>query len=158
MVHMLFRRAHPKKLSFDDFVQKLRTAGFETASLSGGRVRVSRHGIAAVIVNGGERPKLTERAGVLLGDEIGTLMDGGFQKFFQTPGGVTKPAVASELKAVHDFEEDLRESLGLSSLYNQSLGSVSNVYLYDRVNGRDSDAPKKPWEKEIRGQDPVEKV
>ena len=48
--------------------------------------------------------------------------------------------------------------LGLTSLYNQSLGSVSNVYLYDRVKGRDSDAPKKPWEKQVRGEDSVEKV
>jgi hypothetical protein len=155
---MLFRRDRPKKVSFEEFVKKLQAAGFETGAPSNGRVKVSRRGIAAVIENGGDKPQLFERAGVVIGDEIGTLVDGGFQKFFRTPGGVRKPAVATELKAIHEFEEDLRESLGLTSLYNQSLGSVSNVYLYDRVKGRDSDAPKKPWEKQVRGEDSVEKV
>jgi hypothetical protein len=36
------------------------------------------------------------------------------------------------------------------SLYNESLGSVSNLYLYDRVKDRDSDLPKKPWELAVR--------
>ena len=155
---MLFRRDRPNKVSFEDFVKQLRSSGFETISLPNGRVKVLRQGNAAVIENGGEKPQLYERAGVVLGDEIGTLVDGGFQKFFRTPSGVRKPAVATELKAVHEFEEDLRECLGLTSLYNQSLGSVSNLYLYDRVKGRDSDAPKKPWEKQVRGGDSVEKV
>jgi hypothetical protein len=78
------------------------------------------------------------------------LVDGGFQKFFQTPKGVRHPALAPELKAVHAFEEDLRQALGLVSLYNESLGSVSNVYLYDRVKDRDTDHPKKPWELSVR--------
>jgi hypothetical protein len=30
------------------------------------------------------------------------------------------------------------------------LGSVSNVYLYDRVKGRDTDRPKEPWELPVR--------
>ena len=55
-------------------------------------------------------------------------------------------ALASELKAVHAFQEDLREALGLVSLYNESLGTVSTEYLYDRVQGRDRGVPKRPWE------------
>ena len=139
-------------------MKQLGAAGFETLPVAAGQVKVLRNGIAAVIESGGAKPQLAERAGVVLGDEIGTLVDGGFQKFFRTPSGVRKPAVASELKAIHEFEEDLRESLGLTSLYNQSLGSVSNLYLYDRVKGRDSDAPKKPWEKRVRGEDSVSKI
>ena len=72
-----------------------------------------------------------------MGKEIGTLTDGGFQKFFTTPGGKRKPALAEELKEIHNFQEDLREALGLTTLYNESLGTVSNLYLYDRVEGRD---------------------
>jgi len=81
------------------------------------------------------------RAGVLQGSEIGALVDGGFQKFFQTPSGAKKPALADELKALHDFEEDLKEALGQESYYNDSLGTVSTFYLYDRVKDRDAAFP-----------------
>jgi hypothetical protein len=81
-----------------------------------------------------------------MGGEIGTLTDGGFQKFFVTPGGKRKPALAEELKAIQNFQEDLREALGLTSLYNESMGTVSNLYLYDRVEGRDQGVHDKPWD------------
>ena len=81
-----------------------------------------------------------------MGEETGVLVDGGFQKFFRTPSGKEKPALAAELQALHDFEEDLREALGLESLYNQSLGTVSALYLYDRVQDRDRGVPKRVWE------------
>ena len=57
-----------------------------------------------------------------------------------------KPALAEELKAIHDFEEDLREALGMKSLYNESLGTVSTFYQYDRVKDRDRGVPKRAWE------------
>jgi len=79
-------------------------------------------------------------------DEIGALTDSGFQKFFLTPSGDRRPALASELKTLHDFQEDLREALGQTSLYNESLGTVSTFYLYDRVKDRDHGVPKRAWE------------
>ena len=91
-------------------------------------------------------PQVVERAGIVMGKEIGSLTDGGFQKFFTTPGGKRKPALAQELKEIHDFQEDLREAFGLVTLYNESLGTVSNLYLYDRVEGRDSGKHDKPWQ------------
>ncbi len=81
-----------------------------------------------------------------MGDEVGYLVDGGFQKFFRTVSGRERPATAEDLKVLHDFEEDLRESLGLTSLYNESLGTVSTYYLYDRVKDRDHGVPKRAWE------------
>ena len=51
-------------------------------------------------------------AGILMGDEIGALVDGGYQKFFRTPSGKKKPALADELKALHAFDEDIAEALG----------------------------------------------
>ncbi len=56
------------------------------------------------------------------------------------------PALAEELKALHDFEEDLKEALGQESYYNESLGTVSTYYLYDRVEGRDRGGVKRVWE------------
>ena len=39
--------------------------------------------------------------------------------------------------------------MGLPSLYNESLGTVSESYQYDRIEDRDKapvDRPKRPWE------------
>lgn len=144
---MFFRRATPKHLTFDDHISAARAAGFRTESAGGGKTRIDRNGIAVVMQPGPDGvPQVTERAGVVMGKEIGTLTDEGFQKFFTTPSGKRKPALADELKEIHNFQEDLREVLGLTTLYNESLGTVSNLYVYDRVEGRDSGKHDKPWE------------
>jgi hypothetical protein len=144
---MFFRRERPKVLTFENHMSAAQTAGFKTESVAAGKTRVERNGIAAVFASGPDGfPVVTERAGVVMGKEIGTLTDGGFQKFFTTPSGKRKPALAEELKEIHNFQEDLREALGLTTLYNESLGTVSNLYLYDRVEGRDRGDHDKPWE------------
>jgi hypothetical protein len=147
---MFFRRERPKVLSFEDQMSAARAAGFRTESIGGGKTRIERNGIAAVVEPAGGTDtagiRFVERAGVMMGKEIGTLTDGGFQKFFTTPTGKRKPALADELKEIQNFQEDLRESLSLTSLYNESLGTVSNVYVYDRVEGRDKGKHDKPWQ------------
>jgi hypothetical protein len=53
------------------------------------------------------------------------------------------------LKALQQFSEELKEALGIPSLYNESLGTVSESYHYDRVKDRDEpevERPKRPWE------------
>jgi hypothetical protein len=143
---MFFRHERPKVLSFDDHLAKARAEGFSVQSGSGG-TRIERGGVACVVRQGeGGFPKIVERAGVVMGNEIGGLTDGGFQKFFRTPHGRIKPALAEELVAIQNFQEDLREAFGMTSLYNESLGTVSNQYVYDRVKGRDSGPARKPWE------------
>jgi hypothetical protein len=142
---MFFRRERPKQITFENRLEELRKAGFTTQPV-GGRVLVTRNGCGAVLENSGETPRVAERAGILLNGAIAKLVDGGFQKFFLAQDGRKKPALAEELKAVHAFQEDLREALGLESLYNESLGTVSTQYLYDRVKDRDRGAPKRPWE------------
>ena len=147
---MFFRRERPKKLTFEDHVSAARTAGFRVESVSG-KSWIERNGIAAIVQPGPDGvPEVAARAGVVMGKEIGTLTDGGFQKFFMTPTGKRKPAQAEELKEIHNFEEDLREALGLTVLYNESLGTVSNLYLYDRVEGRDRGDHHKPWETTVK--------
>src|SRR5712691_8737808 len=143
---MFFRRVPPKVITFDQRMDELRKAGFAVNVAPSGRVMVSRDAVAAVLENNAGASRVAERAGILIAGGIGKLVDGGFQKFFLAPNGRKKPALASELKAVHAFEEDLREALGLVSLYNQSLGTVSTQYLYDRVKDRDRGVPKRPWE------------
>jgi hypothetical protein len=144
---MFFRRPRPKHFSFNDLLQKLRDAGFTVASPVNSRVQVSRNGYAAVIEDVPDSPpRIAERAGVLTGGEIASLVDGGFQKFFQTPSGKSLPALASDLEGVHTFEEDLYDALGIKTLYNEALGTVSTFSQYDRVKDRDRGVPKRAWE------------
>ena len=143
---MFFRRKTPKKITFEDRMEELRKAGF-TVKPVGGRVMVIRDCYAVVLEDVPEGlPRVVERAGILMESGIAKLIDGGFQKFFLAPDGSKKPALASELKGIHAFQEDLREALGLESLYNESLGTVSTQYLYDRVKDRDRGVPKRAWE------------
>jgi hypothetical protein len=141
---MFFRRERPKTLTFDERMERLRQAGFAVAS-SGAGMRVSRNGLAVDVINDSGQPRVTGRAGLLMGDEIGVLIDEGYQKFFKTPSGKKRPALAQQLKALHDLEEDLKEALGQESLYNESLGTVSTYYIYDRVKGRDRGV-KRIWD------------
>ncbi len=144
---MFFRRAHTKELTFDERLAKVRQAGFTVDAQPGSRrVRISRAGLAVVLDLQDAAPKVVEPAGIEMNGEIGALTDGGYQKFFLTPGGKRKPALAPDLTALHNFQEDLREALGEISLYNESLGTVSSFYLYDRVKDRDHGVAKRAWE------------
>jgi hypothetical protein len=144
---MFFRRERPKTVTFSDRLDNLRKAGFTVTSVPNGAYRVVR-GICAVDIKEGTAANadISGRAGILMGSEIGVLIDGGYQKWFQTPTGKKKPALASDLVAMHEFEEDLKEGLGQTSLYNEALGTVSTLYLYDRVKDRDAGVPKRAWE------------
>ena len=79
--------------------------------------------------------------------EVARLLDRGYQKFIKTHQ-YELPATASELHAIHTFSEEVTELIGGKSLYNQSLGTTSDVYEYDRLRGREDEAPapKRPWE------------
>jgi hypothetical protein len=147
MMGMFFRRETAKVKTFDDYMNQARSAGFTVERMGGGRVRISRDGAAAVVEASADgTPRFIERAGVMMGQEIARLVDGGYQKFMQTPNGKRRPALAHDLNLIHNFQEDLREALGLTTLYNEALGTVSNEYLYDRVVGRDHGVPVRPWE------------
>ena len=133
---MFFRRHQPKETTFEDLLAAVRAAGFETRLQPDGRITVSRGGCAAVIDDG---PRV-ERAGWVVGGEIAALIDGGYQKFWRA-GDRRIPALAGQLTALHEFEEDLREALGLESLYNTSLGTINDLHVYDRLAGRERATP-----------------
>jgi hypothetical protein len=143
---MFFRRKPLHHPTFAERLDNLRRAGFTIAPMAGGVVRASRGGCAVDLKDDNGAVAIAGRAGLAQGAEIAALLDGGFQKFFETPSGRRKPALAEDLKALHDFEEDLREGLGQESYYNQSLGTVSAFYLYDRLKDRDRGVPQRVWE------------
>jgi len=131
MKAMFFSRQKPKEPGFDDQLENLRAAGFVVERRPDSRARVTRGGCGAIVAAG---PRI-EQEGWMSGGEIAALIDGGFQKFWSA-GARRAPALAPQLQALHAFEEDLREALGLISFYNTSLGTTNDQHQYDRLSGR----------------------
>ena len=144
---MFFRREKPKVPTFRERIDNLKQYNITVQDV-GGRMKASRNGIAAMITAvRNDRPHV-EKAGLMVGNDIGVLVNAGYQQFWLMPNNKRVPALAEQLVALHEFEEDLREGLGLVSLYNTSLGTISALHLYDRVEDRDDAAhPKRPWDR-----------
>jgi hypothetical protein len=97
---------------------------------------VRKYGCAAEIAEAPDGTvEILARPGLLLNGEISRLLDRGYQKFFKS-SKLEIPATADHLRAVHEFSEELKEAAGATSLYNEALGTTSDVYHYDRVKGR----------------------
>ena len=143
---MFFRPAKPKVPSFQERVDLLKAAGFATETLADGRVRITKNGVGAIVGDEGKNQPRMERAGVLVGSEIGILLNRGYQMFLETPSGVRIPATADQLKRLHEFEEDIKAALGMVDLYNTALGTTSPKHHYDRVYQRDTGHQPKPWD------------
>jgi len=132
------------KPTFEQFLEKLRAAGFEVSRQDGGRARVEHGRCAAVLECTPEgQARFAEGPGYVVGQFIAHLEDRGFQKYLRTPERAM-PALAEHLKQIHDFSEGLKATFGLESLYNESLGTVSDRYLYDRLEGREGPRHSKP--------------
>jgi hypothetical protein len=144
---MFFRRERPRIPAFAERVDLLSRAGFAISKLPDGRVKVIKHDIAAIVGDEGKNQISIEKAGILVGQEVGILVSGGYQMFFETPSGKQMPAMAEQLRALHQFEDDVKDALGLTNLYNTSLGTTSTEHRYDRVTKRDTGNQPKPWAK-----------
>jgi hypothetical protein len=144
---MFFRRERPKVPTFAERVDLLRQAGFEITKAADSRVKVAKHGVGALVGDEGKNQAAIERAGVLISGDIAVLLNAGYQMFLETPAGKRFPATAEQLKALHDFEDDVKDALGLTNLYNTSLGTTSRKHLYDRVFKRDTGQQPKAWER-----------
>ena len=136
IVTMFFRRHPVKDPTFEQRIEALRQGGFTVEPGAGSSLSVRKLGCAALIEHPPEGRPAVARMGVLVGGEIAELVDGGYQKFFETASGSRRPALASQLTALHAFQEDLYAALGLESFYNVSLGTVFNRHAYDRLQGR----------------------
>ena len=141
---MFFRREKPKVFSFSGRLSDIRSAGFQVQE--GAKSRAVRNGCAAELIDAGDGNVEIGIAGVLMGNEIGQLVDLGYQKTWQAPSGKRVAARAEHLKELHAFTEDLRAALGATSLYNQGLGSTNELHLYDRLVGRDAEKSPRPWD------------
>lgn len=137
--------------TYEESVAWLRDHGFDLIEAPGtqGRVFLKKYNVSAAIQkDGDDGVKIFAYPGYLVGSEISKLVNRGYQQFLKTAKNEV-PATADHLKALHQFAEELKEGLGLPSLYNESLGTVSESYQYDRITDRDKatvDRPKRPWE------------
>lgn len=150
----MFFKKKVEKRNFNDVLSALGAQKFDVAAAGGGagaRVagayRVSKYGCAAEIapsaaidekiVPAPSPAEIVTRAGWVLNGQIARIVDRGYQKFLKTPK-VEIVATADHLRALHQFSEELDRAAGATMLYNESLGTTSDVYQYDRVKGREA--------------------
>lgn len=137
--------------TYEEALAWLRDNGFDVTDAPGttARVFLRKYNVSAAIQkNADDGVKIFAYPGVLIGSEISKLVNRGYQQFLKTSKAEV-PATAEQLKALQTFTEEFKVALGLPSLYNESLGTVSEAYQYDRVVDRDKPAverPKRPWE------------
>ena len=122
-------------------IEGLAALGFAVGSTRG-VVRVEKYGCGAEFRKGtDERYQLTIPPTVMLKGQFTKLWDAGYQKFLLTDEGMKIPALASHLQNLRKFNEELRTALGVPTFYNEALGSVSQLSVYDRVLGRKGAVP-----------------
>jgi len=137
--------------TYEEALAWLRDNGFDVTDAPGttARVFLRKYNVSAAIQKtADDGVKIFAYPGVLIGSEISKLVNRGYQQFLKTSKAEV-PATAEQLKALQTFAEEFKMALGLPSLYNESLGTVSEAYQYDRVVDRDKpavDRPKRPWE------------
>lgn len=140
-----------KAKSYADAVSWFRDHGFDIleAPATSNRIFLKKYNVSAAIERAPDgNAKIFAYPGYLVGGEISKLVDRGYQKFLKN-SKTEIPATADHLTAMHHFSEELKEGIGATSLYNESLGTVSESYQYDRIEDRDkveNERPKRPWQ------------
>jgi hypothetical protein len=122
-------------------IEGLAALGFTVGSTRG-VIRVEKYGCGAEFRQTPEgHLQLTILPTIMLKGQFTRLWDAGYQKFLLTDEGIKLPALATHLANLRKFNEELRTALGIPTFYNEALGSVSQVSVYDRVKGRRGDIP-----------------
>ena len=136
------KTAAPKTLQ--SILDALKSASFAVAAQPSGSYLVSKYGAAAIL---GADKAILSGPGAYVHGHIAVLLDRGFQKFLKT-AEYELPANAAQLAAIHRFTEELDQLIGEKILFNQALGTTSDVYNYDRIKGREADEPRgtAPWQ------------
>ena len=122
-------------------IEGLAALGFKVGSTRG-VIRVEKYGCGAEFRQAPEgHLVLTIIPTIMLKGQFTRLWDAGYQKFLLTDEGIKLPALAEHLFNLRKFNEELRTALGVPTFYNEALGSVSQVSVYDRVKGRRGAVP-----------------
>ena len=122
-------------------IDALAARGFCVGSTRG-VARVEKYGCGAEFRQMPDgRYQMTVPPTIMFKGQFTRLWDAGYQKFLLTDDGLKIPALAQHLENLRKFNEELRTALGVPTYYNEALGSVSSVSVYDRVKGRPGDMP-----------------
>ena len=122
-------------------MESLAALGFSVGSTRG-VIRVEKYGCGAEFRKGTDDSfQMTILPTIMVKGQFSRLWDAGYQKFLLTDEGLKLPALAHHLENLRKFNEELRTALGVPTFYNEALGSVSQVSVYDRVKGRKGDVP-----------------
>jgi hypothetical protein len=122
-------------------IEGLAALGFAVGSTRG-VVRVEKYGCGAEFRKGTDGLyQLTVLPTIMLKGQFTRLWDAGYQKFLLTDDGQKLPAQAYHLENLRKCNEELRTALGVPTFYNEALGSVSQISVYDRVKGRQGAVP-----------------
>ena len=122
-------------------MESLAALGFSVGSTRG-VIRVEKYGCGAEFrVGTNDSFQMTILPTIMVKGQFSRLWDAGYQKFLLTDEGLKLPALAHHLENLRKFNEELRTALGVPTFYNEALGSVSQVSVYDRVKGRKGDVP-----------------
>ena len=145
----MFFKKKTEKRSFNDVLNTLGSQKFDVSQGTGGAgtYRVSKYGVAAEIqanpaanekvVPAPAPAQIVTKSGWVLNGQVASLVDKGYQKFLKA-GKLEIVATADHLRAIHQFQAELDEAAGATMLYNESLGTTSDEYVYDRVAGREA--------------------
>lgn len=125
-------------------LESLKSTSFEVAAQPNGSHLISKYGAAAIL---GADKSILAGPGALVHGQIAVLLDRGFQKFLKT-AEFELPATAAQLADIHRFTEELDQLIGAKILFNQALGTTSDLYHYDRIKGREAEERRgsAPWQ------------
>lgn len=122
-------------------IESLSPKGFLVRS-SGGVVRIEKHNCGAELRKTPEGAfQMTVLPTIMHDGQFTRLWDAGYQKFLLTHDNRKIPIRVNQLGDLRQFNEELRTALGVSTYYNEALGSTCLVTVYDRLKGRPGDVP-----------------
>jgi hypothetical protein len=132
--------------TFEDALTFLRAHSFDVEPLVGvaNQVLIRKQNCGAVLTRTSEGGvAYIAGPGCMIGGEIAVLIDRGYQKFLVN-SQTEIAATADRLRALHDFQQEISDAVGKPDYYNLALGTVSDLYLYDRLKGREPQAKTSP--------------
>ena len=123
--------------SQQDIQKRFVQAGFVVSEAGPGRLDVQKFGCAAYLDRVHDEWIYSGPPYFIVCGVRCELEDRGYQKFWLSKSdGQRFPIRRVELETLHRFDEEVRYLMGVTTLYNESLGSTNARTVYDRLTGR----------------------
>ena len=126
-----------KTASAQDIQKQFEQAGFVVASDPAGRVEIKKSGCVAFLEKQDGKLAYSGPPYLVVRGINCELEDRGYQKFWYAKAEDKRfPIRKEDLQVLHLFDEEVRYILGITTLYNEGLGSTNARTVYDRLTGR----------------------